>query len=54
MFTGEGKISSSELTKEPLEMSAWPHVVPAASHEVVIRYDPLLASCDMYRAVQVE
>lgn len=54
MFTGEGKISSSQLTKEPLEMSAWPHVVPAASHEVVIRYDPLLASCDMCRAVQVE
>lgn len=28
-------------------MSAWPHVIPAASHEVVIRYDPLLTSCDM-------
>ncbi|KAJ7401542.1 Arginine--tRNA ligase, cytoplasmic [Pitangus sulphuratus] len=34
---GEGKISSIQLTKEPLEMSAWPHVIPAASHEVVIR-----------------
>lgn len=54
VFTGEGKISSTELTKEPLKMSAWPYVIPTASHEVVIRYDPLLTSCDISRAGQVE